>query len=584
MDSKVILEHEVEALLDEAYQTRVNNLPRSISLAMRAVKLTEHTAPHLTARANNLLALFYMIKGEFREALELAQIALTFFEKVHDPKGVADAKYTIGSVFYKTNNYPQGLQMMLDCLRLYRRLEDHHNEARVLKSIGTIYEYFGDQTNAVDSYNKCIEAAKKAGDLNQVSNAYNPLSGIYLEQGKTDLAMSTIQESIAIKEKTKDLRGHAYALYGRGKVHYTIGNLLEAMNDFKDALSIHEQMGDQLGIGMVLNKLGLTCIALKYFSAAEKFLHRAIEVAERCNILFIQFKAQYHLHTLFLARQDTRNALACLQKYIELKETVINTHTHNIIQSYESIKKIETLEYEAKAQREKAAIIERKNNELDSFFYRISHDLKGPISSLIGLNSLVKLEVSDETALRYFELYHSQILRVNNIVIDLINLTRMKHGSGMLSEIDFRVLTEDCIASYHYVEHFKKIKFVLNIEEDIGYVSEWAIVNTILQNLIENAIKYQRMDPEPFVGITISKDGAFVRIQVEDNGQGIRPEDQSRIFDMFFRANDRAQGTGLGLYILKRAVERLNGDISLKSELHKGSTFTIRLPLHVDRD
>jgi signal transduction histidine kinase len=107
--------------------------------------------------------------------------------------------------------------------------------------------------------------------------------------------------------------------------------------------------------------------------------------------------------------------------------------------------------------------------------------------------------------------------------------------------------------------------------------SEWGIVNTILQNLIENAIKYQQPG-EPFVSIVINKIRDNINISVEDNGQGIHPDHQPRIFDMFFRANNNTQGTGLGLYILKRAVERLQGEISFQSKLHSGSTFTVLLP------
>ena len=115
--------------------------------------------------------------------------------------------------------------------------------------------------------------------------------------------------------------------------------------------------------------------------------------------------------------------------------------------------------------------------------------------------------------------------------------------------------------------------------ELIELISEWAIINTILQNLIENAIKYSKKENEPFVDIKIFIDRQYIVIRVEDNGQGIPEQHQSNIFDMFFRANDKTQGSGLGLYILKRAVERLHGSIDVKSTLHIGSIFTVKLPV-----
>ncbi|HEY5824397.1 MAG TPA: ATP-binding protein, partial [Cyclobacteriaceae bacterium] len=115
--------------------------------------------------------------------------------------------------------------------------------------------------------------------------------------------------------------------------------------------------------------------------------------------------------------------------------------------------------------------------------------------------------------------------------------------------------------------------------QQIEYHSEWAIINTIVQNLIENAIKYSRKEIEPFVDIKIFTEQDQLIIHVEDNGQGIPEKNVGLIFDMFYRANNKVQGSGLGLYILKRAVERLQGTIDVKSTLHIGSVFKVRLPL-----
>lgn len=579
LDIEVFSEETVEKLLAEAYAVRINDLRKSIHLAGRAAELSRDIHPLWCARALNQLGLFHMIRGEFTKAISLAEQALEIFEPHHDIKGIADARYTIANAYYKTDNFHTGLQVLLDCLASYRQLNDHHNEARVLKSMGTIYEYFGDYQNATDSYLKCIEVAGRINDLNQVSNAYNPLSGIYLKEGKNELAFETIQKSIAIKEESKDRRGLAFALYGRGKVHLRLNAYAKAMEDLTQALHIHREMGDKTGEGLALNKLGLTCFRMKDYNEAEKYFYAASDLAGKLNIRYIVFKANYNLYLLANARGDTREALLRLQQYVKLKEAVINTRTYNIIKSYESIKKIEALEHEAQAQKDRNEIIEKKNDELDSFFYRISHDLKGPIASMLGLYNLVRLEIRDETALGYFDLYQSQLVRINNIVTDLINLTRMNHDGLGKARINFRMLVDDCILSYHYLANFRKIRFTKQIDEDIRFMSELPIVNTILQNLIENAIKYQRLDSEPYVGIFIRQADDHVEIRVEDNGQGIREQDLSRIFDMFFRANEGVQGTGLGLYILKRAVERLNGRVIVESEIDKGSQFKVLLPL-----
>jgi signal transduction histidine kinase len=566
-------------LLERAYAVRINNLEASIQLATKAATLGEQIKnQHLVAEAKNHLGLFYMIIGRFEDAKSSASDALVYFEKQGDLKGIADAKYVIAGVCYKTDDYHVGLEFLLDCLYLYRRLNDYGNQARVLKSMGTIYEYFGDQENAIISYHESIESARLANDPALESNAYNPLSGIYLKRGKHELALSTIEKSIAIKEQTKDIRGLAFALYGRGKVFIKIKHYDEALADLNRSLGIQMEMGDKLGESMAYNKLGYLHYELKKYTEAKHYLLNALELADQYNIRFIRYKALYNLHLLAKSEGDAEKALEYLEKYMVIKESTINSHTYNVIKSYQAISKVKTLEHEAEIQRSKTEIIEKKNAELDSFFYRVSHDLKGPISSLLGLHNLVKLEIQDEQAKHYFEMYQSQIMRINNIVMDLINLTRMNHSEINSVKIDFNTLLEDCIDAYRYLPHYKAIRFIKNIDPSIEFYSEWAIVNTILQNLIENAIKYSRGEKDSFVRVAISHSHAHVTIEVQDNGIGIEPDFQNKIFNMFFRANDHVDGTGLGLYILKRAVERLHGEVRFTSKVNEGTTFTVLLP------
>jgi signal transduction histidine kinase len=573
------LTREGEDLLLKAYEARVTDLGFSLSLTHRAKSIgLQIKNERLYARALSQLGLLLMVQGDFEKAITFSEEALKYFDKVGDLKGQADAKYNIAGVHYKTDNFHLGLQYLLDCLHSYRQLDDRYNESRVLKSMGTIYEYFGDQTKAIESYLKAVEAGQLANDPNLESNAYNPLSGIYLKKDQFALAMTMIEKSIAIKKETHDTRGLAFALYGRGKVYLKLKNYERALADLSESLKIQIEMGDKLGVAMAYNKLGLLHLGLQNFEEAKRLLLFALQTAEQFNIRFIRYKSLYNLHLVERAWGNNAEALHYLERHIAIKETSLNASTFNVIKSYEAISKIEALEREAKAQKEKTDIIERKNAELDSFFYRVSHDLKGPIASLLGLHNLIQLEVKDENSRHYFDMYQSQITRINNVVMDLINLTRMNHMEENKVKIDFNLLIEECIQAYHYMNNFKTINFIKEIEENIEYHSEWAIVNTILQNLIENAIKYLNADKEPFVRISISKHKTFVKIVFEDNGLGIAKDFQSKVFNMFFRANDRVQGTGLGLYILKRAVERLNGKVDFVSDTLHGTTFTVLLP------
>ena len=571
--------HHAHEKLATAYQERAVDLNKSILLTLESLTVFEGLSqPEGVAQAENQLGLFYSIQGEFDRAMELSKRALTYFESIQSKRGQAEAKNNIGSIFYKTDNYHKGLLFLLESLQLYVELEDYNMQARVLKSTGTIYEFFNDTEKAIESYQRSIEASLKINSLDTASNAYNPLSGIYLNQGNEQLAMSTIQTSIRLKKQTNDVRGLGFALYGRGKIFLKTNEFDKALADFNIAEKILTEAKDKLGMGMVYNKTGIVHSALGNFAKARQYFERAIAMSEEFNVQFILFKAYFNLYELAKKEGDTFNALIYLEKYLEHKETVINKEAYNIIKSYDAIARIEKLEQLAKAQKEKNEIIENKNAELDSFFYRVSHDLKGPISSLLGLNQLIKMDVKESKALEFFDMYHSQVVRMNNIIMGLIHLTEVNNAEKLKTNIDFNKLIDECVQSCRYLPHFASIRIHKEIM-DFQYHSEWAIINTILQNLIENAVKYCRINEGPFVTITCFAKGDKVFIMVEDNGQGIPESHLKNIFNMFYRANDKVQGSGLGLYILKRAVERLKGSIEVSSIMNQGSTFKISLPL-----
>ena len=226
-------------------------------------------------------------------------------------------------------------------------------------------------------------------------------------------------------------------------------------------------------------------------------------------------------------------------------------------------------------------IIKNKNAELDAFFHRISHDLRGPISSLLGLSFLAKIDIKDEHALQYIEKQHQQVERLNQIIIGLINLTKLSNNGLAKVRIDFPKMIDECISSFEGLANFANVRFAIRIQPNLEFYSEWTLLNAIMQNLIENAIKYSS-DDSPYVEIRVSAQGDHVVLEVEDNGQGIPESYQSRIFEMFFRATNNSSGSGLGLYILKRSVDRLKGTIELKSQVNVGSTFTVNLPRLVE--
>lgn len=221
--------------------------------------------------------------------------------------------------------------------------------------------------------------------------------------------------------------------------------------------------------------------------------------------------------------------------------------------------------------------LESKCDELSTLMYRISHDLKGPVTSTAGLINISKNEVKDEVAMRYLKMIEQSNNNLDKILNGLIELVKTDALAGISDKIDFKLLCDRLIPFYKNNPDTSGIEFKTDIALKKDFYSNEAAVQSILYNLLNNAVSY-RSNFDPFVAITVKDDKENVIISVKDNGSGIAKEFQEDIFNMFFKANNNSKGSGLGLYIVKSIVEKLGGKIDLKSEPKKGTEFIIQLP------
>ena len=572
----------IDSILAHAMETRVTNVHRSIELAQKAEFFSRSlNYENGLACSLNQLGLFHMIIGEHNEANVYVTEALALFQTLGDKNGLAEALYTLGSIHYKSARHHIGLEKLLESLKWHKETENISGQSRTLKAIGFIYETFRESEKALETYLECRRLSQLVGDKNGESNACNPLSGLYLKQGDFENAFEAIDASIRLKQNSGDKRGLAFAYYGKAKIYLRRHELNEAEKLFRKSLNTHRQVSEKLGTAMCHIKLGVLCFEKAELNESEENLHEAIKVGRQIDNKEILSKAYFQLFRIAKKKGDQIKALDYHVAYHDMRESILNTETSSRIKSLETMYKLESLENEARAQRDKNEIIQKKNEELDKFVSRVSHDLKGPISSLLALYPIVQEDIENSDALHYFELYNNQLVRLNQTVIDLLDLSKVNSLDLLSAEINFESLVRDCMDSYRHYPNYSKIKFEIKIEEGFAVKSDRRLVNTIIQNLIENGIKYCDLEKdEPWVSISILKNSEeSFQIAVQDNGIGIDEKYQSKVFNMFFRANETAQGSGLGMFILKNAVEKLSGELILDSKLGVGTKVVAFLPI-----
>ncbi len=225
-------------------------------------------------------------------------------------------------------------------------------------------------------------------------------------------------------------------------------------------------------------------------------------------------------------------------------------------------------------------LLKLRNEELNTFVYKASHDLKSPLASTGGLLNLATLAADNPIEIRYYlGLMNKSIKRMDYILNELLEFTKISQGTINHTDIEFNNLVDDIILSMSHIDDFELIEFDIEVNQYTKFVNDESIMRSILLNLIQNSVKYKRQDlDKPKVKITITIDEDEAVLIVEDNGQGMSEEVVANIFKMFYRGNEFSDGTGLGLYIVKTGVEKIHGEIEVDSTLDVGSVFTIRLP------
>jgi signal transduction histidine kinase len=218
------------------------------------------------------------------------------------------------------------------------------------------------------------------------------------------------------------------------------------------------------------------------------------------------------------------------------------------------------------------------NNELKTFIYRASHDLRGPLSSMKGLINIAKFDNDPLQLSKLIGLMDTSADKLDNIVVNLVETLGIREMKVDKQPIDFSELVKEILYPYESTVG-KKIKFNIEDESDNKLISDRVILKMILKRIIDNAVKFNNYSvPGGYVTIRAKPVEKGIEISVIDNGYGIKEELLPKVFEMFYRANNDSAGSGLGLYLVKIGTEKIGGTITIKSIENIGTTVNLILP------
>ncbi len=225
--------------------------------------------------------------------------------------------------------------------------------------------------------------------------------------------------------------------------------------------------------------------------------------------------------------------------------------------------------------------LEKTNDELNRFIYSISHDLRSPLASVLGILNLANMEKSVDDPNGYMDMIEKCVKRMDGFILKVIEYYKSIRVENEITDVYFEDLLHDSVEMCKMQN--PNVEFDMSIRQPVSFKADKFRLAVIINNLISNAVKYQKPDAVyPMVKISIDVDEQHAFMIIEDNGTGILQDHLNKLFKIFFRGDYKVTGVGIGLYIVKEALQRIGGDITVQSDYGVGTIFKVTVPNQVE--
>lgn len=563
----------------------------------------------------NNLALAYTIQAKYDKALQINFQALQLREQDNNKAEISISLNNIGLVYFKLRNYSKALEFYQKALQIKTEINDSYFLDRLYINIGLCYNQLKDFKKALDFFeNGFQQCQQNCSDLIKIEGQFG-LGVSYYGMGQLEKAFKHFNESLYLSKSINNQRFEAENLVYLGKIFISKVKLDSAESVLKKSEVLSNRGGYNELLIDTYRQFSLLYNKAKNFENAAIYQNRYISLkdsvySERLieNIAKVQtdYAERKNLATIaakeeVIQRQRSLNfaiiviaVLSTLLIFVLFRSNRVKKKVNAALSEAKAIIEEQNkqllnsninLDKELKEKNidlEKAnESLRRVNEELDNFIYKTSHDIRGPLASLKGMCNVALLDVKDPVALGYLRKLDITAEKLNTILTRLVIVNQINNSILASERIDFNAIINDVLL----LERKKGLPPDLSISKkvapDIEFYSDKEFIRIILENLIDNAIKFYNDTGRvnPFVDITVDIQNDNLRVRVVDNGIGISQAHPDKIFQMFSRASERSETGGIGLYITKTAVQKLGGSINLKTTTEGHTEFFVMLPL-----
>ncbi|UII29937.1 tetratricopeptide repeat-containing sensor histidine kinase [Fulvivirga ulvae] len=551
---------------DEALQYHFQSL---------SLREEENNQLEIAISCNNIGLVYYQIK-DYNKAIEYFKRSLEIKKSLKDESKIEGTLINLGLCFSDLNNYDEAVNNFTRVLKLCERngCEDRI-KVDALNGAGLAYHSLDNVEQAELYLRDAMEIATNVGLQSHVVNNAHYLARIKKEKG-------SIKEALELLNDSQDLAEKIDSRVWINKNYKLYGEIYALLKDFERAYE-YQSKYDSLS-GLILNEeviQNLANIQINYQEREnlETISLQKSEISRRTTLLILSiiiiFLAVVILVILFRNNQLRRKVNRKLYEANEAieKQNLELTNMNTVLE--------ERVRERTQELNESNAALLKSNNELDNFIYKTSHDIRGPLATLQGVCNVALIDIEDKKSIDYFSKLSKTAERLNEILSKLLVINQINNSLISDEHIDFDTMITDIICEQQNAKTLKAISVEKEVQCDLQFRSDQDLLRIILTNLISNAFKFYNTSGrvDSFINIKVFSNDRL-HVQVIDNGIGIDENVSYKIFEIFSKASDMSDTAGLGLYLVKLAVEKLGGDITLSKARGSFTQFEVVLPFH----
>lgn len=521
----------------------------------------------------SLIGYVHNRQGNFSKAIEYYKKAIDIAEKYN-----YESDYTYYNSYLADLFEVNGLtdSAIVYYGRIYEIEEEHHfmhTRPVAMFAIGKYFQLKNEYKEALRYYNEALIKFQKEDNHRWESYTYNVLSDFMLKNKEYDKALETAHKGLALAEKYHLVKETADNHNSLSNIYLEKGNYELAFKHYK----LHDAINDSIfsldqvkEISNIQNNYELTFKKQELELLVQEKAYNELKLKQNRTILFFLSIVGSALTVLFVFMWRRYNQKKKINDFLRDRDELREFKMEEIINK---------LNQEANQHKLTQLQLEARNEELNNFMYRSSHDLRSPLIAISSLTKIVEDATSAKERKEALGMIWQSTEKLNRLLIEMVDATRVTHADVKIVSLNFVNFVEGIINQLKNADYFKNADIQILADKKLQIHTDENFLRAILQNLIDNGIKYKN----PAVSKAFIKIAGEIKeeqfyITISDNGQGIAEEQQAKVFDMFVRFNQDTQGSGLGLYIVKKSIKRLKGTIDFTSKVGVGTTFTIKLP------